>query len=343
MIDIDYCASSYCAFRYVVKPGVGWSTNRLPALPKEEQRKRVPVRSAGEILAHLRTVCSTVEKEGPIGLLLSGGIDSAILAALLPPTTPTFTIRFDAEGALDESSAAGRYARHLGLSNTVVVVSWTDYEKHIDGLMGRKNAPLHPVEVALYAAGLVASKNGVKTLVTGNGADSTFGGLDNLLSRDWSFGEFVERYTFLDPQRVLRRPQTMNDVFEPYRTKSGVDVVRFLKEVHGTGIVQMFENALGSAGCEIVSPYEDFALSAPLDLDRIRSGEPKYLLQDVFRLLYPDLDAPGKIAFARPVGTWLREWTGPKNDIFAESLDASQFTGEQRWQMYCLDRFLALG
>jgi asparagine synthetase B (glutamine-hydrolysing) len=308
------------------------------------QRDKPPVgvRSADDILGHLKRVCEEVTRKGSCGLLLSSGIDSAILAAMLPSSTPTFTIRFAAEGAVDESTAARSYAEHLDLKNTAVDVGWSEYEATIDRLMRHKKSPLHPVEAALYCAGLAARKAGVDTLLTGNGADSTFGGLDRLLSRDWDFESFVERYTFLDPQLALRRPRSMTGVFEPYRAESGIDVVGFLKEVHGAGIVQMFENALECAGCRVVSPYEDLALDVPLDLDRIRGGEPKYLLQEVFRRLFPDHRVPEKIAFARPVNVWLQDWSGPTAEVFAEDLEIGRLTGEQRWIAYCLDRFLAL-
>ncbi len=342
MIDVDYCASSYCALRYVAKPGVGWSEEMVSELPSLEPRPRVPIRRTEDILDHLRRACSAACKDHNCGLLLSSGIDSAILAALVLPSTPTFTIRFDAENAVDETSAAQWYADYLGLSNTVVNISWSDYEAYIDRLMIHKNSPLHPVEVALFCAGQVARQAGVDALITGNGADSTFGGLDRLLAEDWDFDSFVDRYTFLDPQLVLQSPRAMDEIFEPYRTKSGIDVVKFLKEVHGTGIVQMFENALDCAGCAVVSPYEDQMLDVPLDLHRIRGGEPKYLLQEVFRILFPGQTTPDKIAFARPVSTWLRDWTGPTSEIFVDSLDIDLITGEQRWIVYCLDRFLAL-
>ena len=342
MIDIDYCASSYCALRYVATPDTGWSEQHVPILPLQEHRPQVSVRGADDILDHLQSVCSAVTNDRSCGLLLSGGIDSAILAALMPSSTPTSTIRFEAENAIDESLVAQKYADDLGLSNTVVNVRWSDYQANIDRLMIHKNSPLHPVEVALFCAGRVAKQAGIETLLTGNGADSTFGGLDRLLSVDWDFESFVERYTFLDPRPVLRRPRAIDGIFEPYRTVSGIDVVKFLKEVHGIGIVQMFENALNCAGCAMVSPYEDLVLDVPLDIDRIRGGEPKYLLQEVFQHLFPNQTAPEKIAFARPVSIWLRDWTGPTSDIFVDNLDIDQLSGEQRWIVYCLDRFLAL-
>lgn len=82
--------------------------------------------------------------------------------------------------------------------------------------MRHKRAPLHAIEVALHKAAVIAHADGVDTIIVGNGADSNFGGMDKLLSRDWSFDAFVARYTFVDPARVLTDPRSMRSVFAPY-------------------------------------------------------------------------------------------------------------------------------
>jgi hypothetical protein len=104
----------------------------------------------------------------------------------------------------------------------------------------------------------------------------------------------------------------------------------------------MFENAIHAGGCALVAPFERLALDAPLDLQRIRGGEPKYLLNEVFRAACPGLEIPEKIPFARPVTQWLADWPGPRRPEFLAGLAMDQFTGEQKWQLYCLERFLDL-
>jgi asparagine synthetase B (glutamine-hydrolysing) len=274
--------------------------------------------------------------------LLSSGIDSAILAALLPADTPSYTIRFEAPAAVDEVTRAAEYARLLGKPHHVVTVTWRDYLDCMPVLMRHKQSPLHAVEVGLYRAAQAAAADGCDALVVGNGADSTFGGLDRLLSREWRFEDFVARYTFVPPERVLRAPVSMQPVFAPYQRGDTVDVQPFLATVHGRGIIQAFKNAIECAGCHMVEPFETMRLAAPLDLARIRNGEPKYLLRELFSQLYPGVALPPKVAFARPMEDWLREWPGVRRDEFRADFDASTLTGEQRWLVYCLDRFLDL-
>lgn len=338
----QFCLSSFLTFRYVVSIHAEWLPGVRPWWPSFESAECLAVRDAGETLAAMRLLVEQAVKREPVGLLLSGGIDSAILAALLPRGTPAYTVRFDADQTTDESRTAAKYARRCGLPHRVVTVTWADYEERADWLMRHKRAPLHPVEVGLSLAASMAAADGVKTLIVGNGADSTFGGLDRLLSRDWTLDEFVKRYTFVEPSEALCDPLPLQPAFEEYLRGQNIDVSRFLKEVHGPGIIQAFENAIRVADCKCLAPYESLVLTVPLDLARIRGGEPKYILREIFCQLYPGLPVVKKIAFARPMDSWMKNWTGPQRAEFKPGLDMACYSGEQKWLLYCLERFMNL-
>lgn len=342
MTDYDFCISSYLAFRYVAKPNIGWRDGIIPRFPDAKAQGKHKVRTPSEVLDKLRESAHEAVSAKGLGVLLSAGMDSAIIAALLPRGIPAYTVRFVAKDAIDEAPAAALVARKLGLSHTVVDVTWEDYQESVDLLMGRKKAPLHPAEVGLFMAAKAARLDGITLLAVGNGADSTFGGMDKLLAKDWTFDEFVRRYTFLEPLRAVRKPVSVMDIYEPYRQGKGFNVMGFLKVVHGLGIIQMFENAIHAGGCSLVAPFERLALDIPLDLQRIRGGEPKYILTEVFRTACPGLDVPAKIPFARPVEQWFGDWPGPTRPEFHADLATGEFSGEQKWQLYCLERFLNL-
>ena len=106
MIDYDFCLSSYLTFRYVVKPGVGWKKGFIPHFPLVEEGQQHTVKTSDQILAKLRKLLEQTCKGKRVGVLLSGGIDSAILAALMPEDTLTYTIKFIAPNAIDESRAS---------------------------------------------------------------------------------------------------------------------------------------------------------------------------------------------------------------------------------------------
>jgi len=81
-------------------------------------------------------------------------------------------------------------------------------------------------------------------------------------------------------------------------------------------------------------------MDAPLNLARIRGGDSKYILRQLFKDIYPGIDVPDKIPFARPMDQWLLSWPGPCRQEFKERLDMGLFTGDQKWLIYCLERFL---
>ena len=337
-----YCLSSFLAFRYLVDPAAEWLPGVRPAYPEVSAQGQIPVETMEEIEARLREL--VVRRLTPAtGILLSGGIDSAILASLLPPGTRAYTIKFNADHFLDESLQARVYAKHLDLRHSIVEINWPDYAAFGPALMRRKKAPLHAIEVSLHKAALAAQADGLDTLIVGNGADSTFGGMDKLLTCDWTLEDFYRRYTFVDPFAALRDPVDLHSVYEAYLRPDGfIDIQRFLKTVHGIGIIQSFECAIHAAGLSLLEPFELLRYTQPLDLARIRAGESKYLLKALFRRLYPGLEPPEKIPFARPMETWLANWSGPVRLEFKAGTDWRAFTGDQRWLIHVLEQFLQL-
>ena len=79
-----------------------------------------------------------------------------------------------------------------------------------------------------------------------------------------------------------------------------------------------------------------------LDLHRVRNGEPKYLIRELMKKKYPEIPVPNKNPMPRPVDSYFKEWAGPRRPEFKKDLDMSKFTGNQKWQMYCLEKFLEM-
>ena len=87
-------------------------------------------------------------------------------------------------------------------------------------------------------------------------------------------------------------------------------------------------------------PYARLKMADKLDLYRIRHGEPKYLIRELMAKKYPDIPVPSKNPMPRPVDKYFENWGGPKRPEFRKDIDMSKFTGNQKWQMYCLEKFL---
>lgn len=102
-----------------------------------------------------------------------------------------------------------------------------------------------------------------------------------------------------------------------------------------------YMHAFAFAGMPYIDPYAQTEMAAKLDLNRIRSGEPKYLIRELFSKKYPGLDIPDKIPMPRPMDQWLSEWAGPSRPEFIRGC-AQRLTGDQRWLLFCLESFLNL-
>lgn len=341
-VDKNYCMSSYLALRYVADnnrdffPGLRHIPTVRAAAPD------VRVDSAREIDAHLSGVFRELARGGEkLGLLLSGGMDSACLAAYLPEGTDAYTFRF-LGGAYqrEETERAERYAQAYGLNLHYVDIAWPDVEEILPGLLRHRMEPMHSIEPQLLKACRQAKADGVERMVYGDCADMAFGGLDRFVSREWDYEEFIQWYTFLDPASVLKEPVDMHGVFEPYRRGHKIDYIGFMRTEFVAESTKCYYDAFDLAGVAHTDPYERF--TTELDLSRIRAGESKYLIRELFAMKYPGLPIPEKVPMPRPVDFYFQDWKGPTRPEFKRDLDMSHFTGNQKWQMWCLEFFLNL-
>ena len=343
MTEKDYCCSSYLAFRYIERDGAEFAEglhHTNPVLATREGRRAV--HDADELDAVLAERFDKMKSEGGrLGLFLSGGMDSAILASYMEGCD-AYTFRFEGgEMYRDEMERAEYYARRYGLNLHYVDIDWKTIEEHLPAILRAKCAPVHSIEPQLLQGALQAMADGVTTAVLGEGCDATFGGLDGLLAREWCFDDFRRRYIFTDPAAVLKNPADTDYLFERYRTAGdGIDYQRFISEVFAVESAGSYFNAFGTAGMRYECPYSDTCLAEPLDLERVRNGESKYIIRELFAKKYPEMPVPEKLPMPRPVDRWFKDWQGPVRSEFRDDIDIKELNGNSRWQLYCLERFL---
>mgnify|MGYP001851931913 CR=1 FL=1 len=80
-------------------------------------------------------------------------------------------------------------------------------------------------------------------------------------------------------------------------------------------------------------------MNTQLDLERVRNGNNKYIVRDLFAKLYPDFGQPKKLPLPRALSIWLKDYQGPKNKEFVEGCTANM-TPDQKWYVMSLDYFL---
>lgn len=344
MIDKDFCLSSYIAFRYIWKDGVdfaeGLHHENFTPYPAEEL---ISIGTSEDIDRAIQAQIDELYKQyNNLGILLSGGMDSAILASYLKPGSHAYTFKATGTSIFNaDVERAAYYCRKYGLQHHLVDISFDDYKEFTPIVMKSKCSPVHSIEPQIYKAATLAKNDGVELLVIGDGADYVFGGMDKLLSKDWKYDDFVKRYISLDPEMVLTNPVYVYQPFEKFKIgEDGIDFLGFMNDLCTNESYSSYMNALNTAGMPYCDPYERMLMRDPLDLSRIRNGESKYLIRGLYAMKYPELPIPEKIPMPRPVDMIFKDWEGPKRLEFRQDIPMETLTGNQKWQLWCAEQFL---
>lgn len=342
MIDKKYCMSSYMAFRYIEDDDkefyVGMKHHNIKPIPDEE---RIYVRTVEDIDCAIGKQIEQFENKKK-GILLSGGMDSAIVASYLSGAD-AYTFRFlDGEFQGEELARAEYYAKYYRLNLHYVDIGWKTVVSYLEPVMRAKCAPVHSIEPQILQAALQAKGDGIEMMFVGESSDLIFGGMDGLLAKDWSFDEFMNRYIFTKPEEVLEDAESMQYLFERYRQGKNIDFLKFMDDVFAIESSSSYLNAFAVGGMPYYDPYAKLKMEEKLDLNRVRHGESKYLIRELMAKKYPEISVPNKVTMPRPVDEYFKKWSGPTRSEFKKNLDMKKFTGNQKWQMYCLEKFLEL-
>jgi asparagine synthase (glutamine-hydrolysing) len=119
----------------------------------------------------------------PVGVLLSGGMDSSALLSFAVNATnkrvSTFTVGFSGRDVIDERPFAAIAAKRFGSSHHDISISAEDFWNFLPAYIWHMEEPVHePPAVALFYISRFA-RNFVKVLISGEGGDEAFGGYPN--------------------------------------------------------------------------------------------------------------------------------------------------------------------
>lgn len=257
-----------------------------------------------------RAVRDRMRADVPLGIFLSGGIDSSAIAAYAvrhSPSIRTFSAGFDGFGG-DEREQARKTAVFLGANHTEYSLRPVIPEllPHLVRLYGRPYADSSAI--ALYCLAHEARAD-VTVALGGDGGDEAFGG--------------YRRYAYWNIMRYFTK-----DAYEYiashnyFPTAVPSAPLRSLDEVFAFGVATFLpddllvksDRATMAHGLELRSPFLDralieFAASLPATW-KIRLFETKRILRDVLRGIVPPHVLVGrKRGFEVPVDTWFRgQW-----------------------------------
>ena len=202
----DYLAAGFVAgeetfFRGVrrLRPGHALSWSREQGL-RERRYWRLPAAGADggpgmaaradEVRSRLSAaVRSHLMSDVPLGLFLSGGVDSSGLLALMAPMVEepvrTFAVGF-ADREANELAYARLAARRAGAEHREVVVSPEEFFAALPRLVWHEDEPIaFPSSVPLYFVSRLA-RDHVKVVLTGEGSDELFLGYNRYRVAAWN-------------------------------------------------------------------------------------------------------------------------------------------------------------
>src|SRR5262249_35637781 len=145
-----------------------------------------PRSSGGDIVGLVRAELEEASRimgraDVPVGVALSGGIDSTVVATLAarsyPGTLKAFSVGYPGRPDTDERLAASRYARHLGIPFFDVELDEQDFVQLFPRLVWAMDDPIGDIAAyGYYAVARLARGHGVPGLLSGLGGDELFWG-----------------------------------------------------------------------------------------------------------------------------------------------------------------------
>jgi asparagine synthase (glutamine-hydrolysing) len=126
----------------------------------------------------------------PLGVFLSGGVDSSAIASMVTRLTPgdrlkTFSVGY-AEEQYSELAWARQVSQIIGSEHREVTVGMEDFFDILPKLVWHEDEPITwPSSVSLYYVSELASHH-VKVVLTGEGSDELFGGYERYQHFLWN-------------------------------------------------------------------------------------------------------------------------------------------------------------
>lgn len=153
------------------------------------EEKSIPQTEADLIQLLSETVDLHMIADVPVGVLLSGGVDSTGLLSLAVHQTKkrisTFTVGFSGEEVADERPFAKLAAERFGTEHYDMTISAADFAAFLPKYVWHMEEPVcEPPALALYYVSKLA-RNHVTVLLSGEGGDEAFAGYSNYRNLVW--------------------------------------------------------------------------------------------------------------------------------------------------------------
>ncbi|MRF68182.1 asparagine synthase [Escherichia coli] len=188
--------------------------------------------------------------DAPIGLLLSKGIDSNLLKSI-GEFDRYYSIGFEGDADLE-------YLRSKNIDNLkLITCTPSEYLNDFNYLLNLRGEPLSvPNEVLLYQISKEAAKDGIKVLLSGEGADEFFAGYDRIFkwaseAIEFNIDIFLEMYCYIPPKKNSYLYNKFQELFNNTKIENTFEKVRwFFIRYHMPVLFRRLDFALMAAGVE---------------------------------------------------------------------------------------------
>jgi asparagine synthase (glutamine-hydrolysing) len=194
-----------------------------------------------------------------IGAFLSGGLDSTI-ATLISGVKKTWAVGFEGD---EDLPFAADIARQFALQHKEVIINKPSFlSTATEMILARKEPLCVPNEVLIYLMARDVRDQGVKCVLSGEGADELFGGYDRIFSWSWSATDFDLRAFALLYCYGEIDMEVIEDALSPYLTHITpyLIVSAFFQVEHLGALLRRLDHATMLAGIEAREPFADFQL-----------------------------------------------------------------------------------
>ena len=148
--------------------------------PEPFSPAKSPAEATEELLALYKgAIKRQLISDVPVGLLLSGGIDSGLLLALMNlngKEWPTYTVGYGSSFADDELADGAETARVLGSKHTSVLISRSTFEEALPKIVTALEEPIAASSIVPMYFVCERARQDVKVALVGQGPDELLGG-----------------------------------------------------------------------------------------------------------------------------------------------------------------------
>jgi asparagine synthase (glutamine-hydrolysing) len=275
------------------------------------------------------------------GIVLSGGLDSALLLALASargakPKTFSLCLEGDKAGGLPQAAQA---AKHFGAAHHEIVVPPAELVSHLEYLVSCRDAPVsRPADLAVCRLASEAGRS-VKTLLTSDGCDEVIGGERPYVAHAGPGHEAVPPGLFAPLAKESGGADRQSDI-EP--STSPLRRALYMKQTTWLPdeLLERNDRVAAAASVEAHMPFLDHRVaeyvSALPDGQRVQGLTTRCVLREAGRLLVPaPLRRRTNAGWHFDVAGWLRN---ELRDFTREHLQGRSSATRQYYDAAALDR-----